>query len=94
MIHILGQNKKLDTANHFGHVFTNFQKSIRAWWGLTFSITEFCFGDHFINFNPIGLIFVRKLHLRHSWGQKKIGSAIHFGQVFTNFQKVPALNDA
>ena len=47
---------KLGTGNHFRHVFTDFQKIIRARWGSTFLITEFCFGHHFVNFSPIRLI--------------------------------------
>ena len=36
--------------------FTYFQKSIRARWGLTFSITGQCFGHRIVNFSPIVLI--------------------------------------
>ena len=50
-------NKKIDWAHHFGQVFNYFQKSIRARWGLTFLITEHCFGHEIFNFRPIMLVF-------------------------------------
>ena len=36
--------KKMEWANYFSQVFNYFQKSIRARWGLTLSITEHYFG--------------------------------------------------
>ena len=55
--HSWGQSKKkLGRANHIGTVFTDFQKSVRARWGLTFSNTELCFGHQNVNFCPIWLI--------------------------------------
>ena len=33
------------------------KKSIRVRWGLTFSITEHCFGHQIVNLNPIVLSF-------------------------------------
>ena len=45
----------MDLAHHFGQVFNYFQKSIRARWGLTFSITEHCFEHEIVNFSPIVL---------------------------------------
>ena len=47
----------MDWTNHFGQVSTYFQKSIRARWGLTFLITEHCFGHEIVIFSPILLIF-------------------------------------
>ena len=83
------KTKKSGTANHFGQVFTDFQKSIRARWGLTFSITELCFGHQIVNFSPKMAHF---LWACSTWAivgakTKKSGTANHFGQVFTNFQK-------
>ena len=80
--------KKLGRTNHFGHVFTDFLKSIRARWGLTFSNTKLCFGHQIVNFCPIWLF----LWASSTWAIvgdkiKKLGRANHFGHVFTNFQK-------
>ena len=80
--------KKLGGASHFGHVFTDFQKIIRARWGLTFSKTELCFGHQIVNFRPIWLIFLGKLHLSHIWGwNKKIGQSEPFWTRFYRFSK-------
>ena len=74
--HSWGYSKKIWQASHFGHVFTNFQKSIRARWGLTFSNNELCFGQQIVNLVWFGSFFVGKLHLSLSWGEiKKIGQS-------------------
>ena len=64
--------RKLDWGNHFGQGFNYLQKSIRARWGLTFSITEHCFGHQNIIFTLaiIGDEF------------KKLDWPNHFGLVF------------
>ena len=70
-----GWNKKMEWANYFSQVFNYFQKSIRARWGLTSSITEHCFGHQIVNLAIIG----DKI--------KKLDWPDRFGQVFTYFQK-------
>ena len=81
-------NKKLDSANHFGQVFTYIQKNIRARWGLTFSITEHCFDTKSSTLVQLGSFLVGSLHFSHNWGwNKKLDWANHFGQIFTYFQK-------
>ena len=82
--------KKLGRANHFGHVFTDFQKSIRARWGLTFSNIELCFGQQIVNFGLIWFIFLWASSIWARVGDKikKLGGASHFGHVFTDFQKI------
>ena len=43
--------------NHFRHVLRISKKSIRARWGLSFSITEQYFGQQIVNFCPIVLFY-------------------------------------
>ena len=66
----------MDWANHFWQVFNYFQKSIRARWGLTFSITEHCFGHQIVNFSTIVLIF-DGYALLQSWLAMKLKSWSH-----------------
>ena len=48
--------------------FYLFPKSIRARWGLCFSITKHCFGHQNINFSGICVILVCRLHFSYNWG--------------------------
>ena len=47
----------MDWTNQFEQVLPISKKSIRARWGLTFSVTEHCFGHQIVNFRRIVLIF-------------------------------------
>ena len=50
-------NKKMEWTNHFGQVLAFSKQIIRARWGLTFSITEQCFGHQIVTFGRIVLNF-------------------------------------
>ena len=62
--------KKLGGASNFGHVVTDFQKIVRARWGLTFSNTELCFGQQIVNYGLIWFIFCGQAPLEPELGVK------------------------
>ena len=77
----------MDWTNHFGQVLSISKKSIRARWGLTFSITEHCFGHQIVNFSGICVNLVGRLTLAIIGDKIKNGLNEPLWTSFIYFQK-------
>ena len=83
----------MDWTDHFGQVLPISKKKYCARSGLTFLITELCFGDQIVKFGGIWVNLVGRLHLAKIM-DKKMDSTNYFGQILTISKFVSALDEA
>ena len=77
----------MESADHFGQVFTDFQKSDLARWGLTFSVTELVLVNKSLFLSNWALFLWTDLTLAIVEDNIKMNSVNHFGYVFRIFRK-------